>query len=81
MKQYVYVLQSIKDGKRYIGLTNDITRRIREHNNGNVPATKGRTPFVIVRLEEFDKRSDAARREKFLKSGVGRKELKQLLDS
>ncbi|MBI1807409.1 MAG: GIY-YIG nuclease family protein [Ignavibacteria bacterium] len=77
---YVYVLQSTKDGKRYVGITNNIIRRLRQHNSGRVPATKGRKPLALLRLEEFDDRSEAAQREKYSKSGLGRKELEQLLN-
>ena len=76
---YVYILKSLKDQKLYIGLTNNIDRRLQQHNNGDVFATKGRRPLVLVRVEKFDSRSLAAKREKFLKSGVGRQEVKDLL--
>ena len=76
---YVYVLKSLKDSKLYTGLTNNTARRLEEHNTGKVFATSGRRPFVLVHVEKFDNRTDAARREKFLKSGVGRKHLHQLI--
>ncbi|MBI5476194.1 MAG: GIY-YIG nuclease family protein [Ignavibacteriales bacterium] len=42
----VYVLRSLSDVKRYIGMTNDLHRRIREHNSGKVFSTKSRRPFL-----------------------------------
>jgi len=79
--QYVYILKSLKDSKRYIGLTNNVARRIRQHNNGEVAATKGRRPFELIHVEEYKDRIEATKREQFLKTGVGRKELNKILGS
>lgn len=73
---YVYVLQSLVDGKFYIGMTNNIDRRIKQHNNGKVRSTKNRKPFKIVHKEPFVDRKDARSREKYYKSGFGREQLK-----
>ena len=78
--EFVYILHSEKDGKLYIGFTNNISRRIEEHNLGRVPATKGRRPLVLVHLEDYLDRKQAAEREKFLKSGQGREFLKDFLN-
>jgi putative endonuclease len=78
LMEFVYVLCSEKDGKLYIGLTNNIARRLEEHNSGCVPATKGRRPLKIIHLEKYLDRKQAAEREKFLKSGQGRELLKVL---
>ena len=69
---YVYVLRSKKDHKRYIGLTNNLGKRLDEHNKGKVVATKNRVPFELVYFEEFENRKLAANREKFFKTGKGR---------
>jgi len=45
---FVYVLLSLKDQKRYIGLTNNLERRFNEHNSGQVKATKYRKPFKLI---------------------------------
>ncbi|HTK03646.1 MAG TPA: GIY-YIG nuclease family protein [Alphaproteobacteria bacterium] len=50
----VYVLISTKDGKRYIGSTNDLDRRFKEHNNGLVFSTKNRRPLVLKYYQEFE---------------------------
>ncbi|MDI6765995.1 MAG: GIY-YIG nuclease family protein [Bacteroidota bacterium] len=47
---YVYILKSLKDGKKYIGLTNEIDRRLKQHNNGEVSSTKSRRPFFIIKM-------------------------------
>ncbi len=78
---YVYILFSKKDNKLYIGYTPDLKARIKKHNSGYVLATKNRRPLKLVYYESYLTESDAKRREKFLKGGKGREELKiQLKD-
>ena len=72
----VYVLKSKGDGKRYIGFTNNIVRRLFEHNNGLVKSTKNRRPLELIYSEELDNKSSVMEREEFLKSGKGREFLK-----
>ena len=69
---FVYVLRSIIYETRYIGSTRDIVKRVKEHNSGKVRYTKGRRPWKLVYQEEFGTRSDARKRELYLKSGQGR---------
>lgn len=76
---YVYILISKRDVKRYIGLTNNLKRRLNLHNSGKVQATKNRKPFELIYYEEFEDRINAAKREKFLKSGKGREFLNSIL--
>jgi putative endonuclease len=76
----VYVLRSLKDGKLYTGLTENLPRRIREHNRGKTESTRHRRPFVLVYTEEYATREEASTREAFLKSGRGREELGKILD-
>ena len=78
-KYYVYVLLSVKDHKLYIGFTTDLIQRIKEHTNGNVTATKNRLPLKLLHYEYFINQEDAKARERFLKSGFGREQLKQAL--
>ncbi len=75
----VYVLRSIGKGTRYVGLTKDLDRRIREHNEGKNRSTKGFTPFDLVHVEEYKDRVEARNREKYLKSGIGREYLDSIL--
>jgi putative endonuclease len=70
---YIYVLKSLSHNSRYIGNTNNIEKRLLEHNNGKVRYTKGRRPWKLIYNEEFDTRSEAMKREKELKTGQGRK--------
>ena len=79
---YVYVLKSLKNGKRYVGSTS-ITpeERLRKHNWGTNKFTKANKPFVLVHVESFPTVTDARKRENFLKSGAGRKFLDDTLKS
>jgi len=70
---YVYVLHSQKDGKLYIGFAPELKKRYYKHTQGYVLATKHRRPLKLIYYESYILESDALRREKFLKSGAGRK--------
>ncbi|MBU2235857.1 GIY-YIG nuclease family protein [Patescibacteria group bacterium] len=76
---FVYVIKSIKFLNRYIGSTNNIGKRIEEHNNGKCRYTKGRRPWELIYKESYDTRAEAMKRERFLKSGQGRKFLDSIL--
>ena len=70
---YMYVLESLKDGERYIGYTNDLRKRIEEHNKGLSFATKFRLPFKLIYFEGCLNMKDAKRRENYLKTTQGRR--------
>ena len=76
----VYVLLSLKDGKRYIGSTNDISRRLKAHNSELVASTKGRRPLELIYSEEYGTEKEARAREKFLKTHKGYNELKNIFN-
>ena len=76
---YVYVLISEKDGKLYIGYSDDLKVRIKKHTDGYVKATKDRRPLNLIHYEAYLSRHDAKRREVFLKGGKGHDELKIML--
>jgi len=78
---YVYVIQSLSHGTRYVGSAKNITKRIQEHNNGLCRYTSGRKPWKLVFTKEHTTRSEAMRREKFLKTGQGRKWLDEILNN
>lgn len=71
---WVYIIKSQKDNKLYTGMTNNLKRRLTEHNLGIVstPSTHNRGPFVLVHKELFQTRSEARVKEKWFKSGAGR---------
>lgn len=64
---YVYILRSKKDSQFYIGSTNDLRRRLKEHNEGKVFSTKFRTPFELIYYEAYKIEKDARKRESNLK--------------
>ena len=68
-----YILLSEKDGKRYIGYTGDLKKRVEEHNNGLVKSTKHRIPLKLIYYEACLNKEDAKMREKYLKSQWGYK--------
>ena len=70
---YVYVLKSKKDNKLYYGFYDNVQRRLEEHNNGFVKSTKSRIPFELIYYEKVDTVLEARRKEKYFKSGFGRK--------
>ena len=76
---YVYVLFSEKLNKRYIGSTHDVNNRLREHNTGKSKFTKTGIPWKLIYQESYQTNLEARRRELFLKSGVGRKLLDQIV--
>ncbi|OGY47777.1 MAG: hypothetical protein A3J62_01030 [Candidatus Buchananbacteria bacterium RIFCSPHIGHO2_02_FULL_38_8] len=67
MFYYVYVLKSEKDNSIYIGYTNDLRRRLKEHNELKNISTKNRAPFRLIYYEAYKARSDARYRENNLK--------------
>ena len=76
---YTYVLRSEKDKHMYTGCTNDLRKRFKQHTTGQVYPTKARGPFEIIYYEACLDRSDAFAREKYLKSGYGKRYLKNRL--
>lgn len=70
---YVYVLESINEGKRYIGYTSNLKRRLEEHNQGKTFSTKFNKPFKLIYFEGCLQDQDAKRRETYLKTSQGRK--------
>lgn len=65
---FVYVLKSGRSGKRYIGHTSDLERRLKEHNAGHVKSTKAGQPWTIVAYKKFSSRSEARWVERSLKN-------------
>ena len=76
---YVYVIKSINFDYTYVGQTKDIKTRLEEHNRGKTRSNKRFRPFELVYFERFETRSEAVKRERYLKSGSGREYLKEKL--
>ena len=73
---FVYILKSEKDGGLYIGRTNNLERRIREHNSGKVPSTKARRPFEIATYFTTETELESVLLERKYKKGYKREEIK-----
>jgi len=78
---YTYVLISRKDGEFYIGYTKDLESRFEEHSKGYVDSTKHRLPVELAYYEACRTKTDALKREKYLKTYYGRFFLKKRLKS
>ncbi|MCL4437665.1 GIY-YIG nuclease family protein [Patescibacteria group bacterium] len=77
MTGFVYILKSASDGKTYVGSTNNLDRRLKQHNSGRVKSTKYKIPLKVLFVEEFATLSEARKREVWWKSGAGRDKLKE----
>ncbi len=76
---YVYTISSEVKNYIYVGLTNNIERRLDEHNLGYNKTTKPYKPFKLILLEKYETRLEARSREEYLKSGIGKEFLKKLI--
>lgn len=79
MMWYVYVLESLVNESWYIGCTNDLKARFAKHNSGKSEYTKDLIPWSLLYYEAGLNKKDAFRREIYLKSGYGRRWLKNRL--
>jgi putative endonuclease len=77
---FVYILRSIKDRKYYIGQTDNFDERLKKHNKGQVKSTRTRIPFECIRKEIYDTRSEARKRENYLKKLKSGNEFKKIID-
>ena len=78
---FVYIIKSKLDGKFYTGITNNIDRRLPEHDRGkrSTPSTLKRGPFGLIHVEVAINRRDARKLEKYFKSGAGREIRNEIL--
>ncbi|MCG2710859.1 MAG: GIY-YIG nuclease family protein [Candidatus Omnitrophica bacterium] len=76
---HVYVLISLKDKRFYIGFSEDVLQRVKEHNSGKNVSTKNRRPFKLVYYESHLSKQDAMKRERYFKTAKGKTTLKQVL--
>ena len=77
---FVYILKSEIENKFYTGHTNDLSRRLLEHNSGKHYYAKRFIPWKLVYTEEYNTLVDAVIREKYLKSAAGRKWIKKKME-
>ena len=76
---YVYILQSEKTGKYYIGSTGNLDDRLFRHNSGQSLSTKHGVPWQLVYTESFSFRSEAMKRESEIKSWKSHKRISELI--
>lgn len=76
---WTYVLLSLKDQKKYVGYTENINERLKQHKEGKVFSTKPRRPLILIYLEGCLNEVDARRREGYLKTTDGRRFLAKRL--
>ena len=74
----VYAIKSEIRNYIYVGLTKDLVERIKRHNRGYEKTTKPYRPFKIIYVEECENRIEARKREKYLKSGIGKEFFKKI---
>ncbi len=73
---YVYVIKSLSRKYIYVGLTNNLERRLDQHKKGQEITTRPYRPFDLLFMESYDTRIEARQREKYLKSGAGKELIK-----
>jgi len=78
---YIYVLQSEIDKQNYVGYTQDLRKRLEEHNKGLIQSTKKRKPLQLIYWEGCLNQKDALKREKYLKSSWGKRYIKNRLSN
>ena len=76
---FVYIIKSLNVLRYYIGSTENIDRRLSDHNSGKVNATKAYKPWELVYTEEYSSEDKAIKREKYFKSAAGRRLIKKIL--
>lgn len=75
----VYILKNSTSGRHYIGSTNDLVRRLSEHNRGNTRSTRQKGNWEVIYTEEYSELIEARRREKQIKSFKGGNGFKKLI--
>ncbi len=81
MFYYTYILRSDKDNKFYTGYTKDLKLRFKQHQKGEVDSTKRRGTMELIYYEACTNQQDATRREKYLKTYLGKMFLRNRLKS
>jgi len=76
---FVYVLLSKKDSQFYIGYTEDILKRVEDHNEGKNESTRARRPLDLLYYEAHTSKEDALRREHYFKTSKGKTTLRLIL--
>ena len=78
-KYFIYILKSLIRNITCVGFTNDLDRRLNEHNSGKSKFTSKYKPWQIIYSEETTSQKEALKLEKYYKSSAGRKKIKTIL--
>lgn len=81
MFYYVYIIQSLRNGYLYVGFTQNLPKRIHQHNQGYTYSIRNFRPFELIYYEAYRDKKDAIGREKYLKSGWGRRFIRKSLEN
>ena len=81
MSFFIYILQSEKDGSYYIGYSEDLEKRIKDHNCERARYTRHKIPWKLVYQEKFDTKTEAIKRERFLKKQQNRDFYQRLIST
>lgn len=73
----VYILQSLKDLRTYVGYSKNFQARLKQHNEGKVKSTQRRRPLILLFKEEFDTIGEAKQKELWWKTKTGRQKMKK----
>ena len=76
---HIYILKSQSYNETYVGITNNLVRRLKEHNAGKNTYTKRHIPWKVIYKEEVESIMDARKKEKYFKSSAGRRWMKKNL--
>ncbi len=79
MSYFVYVIKSEVDGRIYVGFSENVQKRLREHNSGKTKSTKGYRLWKLIFTKECETRIQARELEKYYKSGIGKEILKRMV--
>ena len=75
----VYVLKSEASGKHYVGMTSDLSRRLKDHNSGRSKFTSGHIPWVLIYQEDSPDFVTGRKREKYLKTAAGKRFIEKVI--
>jgi len=78
---FLYILHSLKDGNFYTGITENLERRLKEHESGKNFSTAPRRPLKLIYYEAYFLKEDAEAREKYLKTSMGRRVIRKQLNN
>ncbi|MEK6572439.1 MAG: GIY-YIG nuclease family protein [Bacteroidota bacterium] len=81
MAYYVYIIESERDGRYYIGSSHNPWLRLERHNAGWTRSTKGRGPWRLVHVEEYERKAEALRREREVKRRKSHRYIQALIEA